>query len=63
MDQDPVLLSPDQLVSSTKLVRNLSGYLDTAQKKPIFIQRQDQIEAVILSINEYRNLLQGARTV
>ncbi len=56
-DDDPVQFGPKQLVSATKLVRNLSGYLNLAKKKPIFIERDQEVEAVIINIEDYRNLL------
>lgn len=57
VNEDPVLFGPQQLVSSTKLVRNMSSYLNLAQKKPIFIERDQEVEAVIVSIDTYRELL------
>ncbi|HHY28801.1 MAG TPA: type II toxin-antitoxin system Phd/YefM family antitoxin [Desulfitobacterium dehalogenans] len=54
---DFVMFGPKQLVSSTKLVRNLANYLDKAQKAPIFIERDQEVEAVLISIDDYRGLL------
>ncbi|MQL51801.1 hypothetical protein GFC01_05895 [Desulfofundulus thermobenzoicus] len=54
---DPVLFSPSQLVSSSKLSKNLGSYLDKAQKKPIFITREQEVEAVLMSLDDYRELL------
>jgi len=47
---DPVIFGPTQLVSSTKLVRNLSSYLDLAQKNPVFVARDQEVEIVIISL-------------
>lgn len=60
---DPVLFSPTQLVSTSKLVRNLSKYLDQAQKRPIFVSRDQKIEAVLMHIDEYRDLLRKLETM
>jgi PHD/YefM family antitoxin component YafN of YafNO toxin-antitoxin module len=54
---DPVLLSPGQLVSSSKLSKNLGAYLDKTRKRPIFVTRGQEVEAVLININEYRELL------
>lgn len=47
------------LVSSTKLVRNLSYYLDRVQAEPIFICRNSEIVAVLVSLEKYRKLIGG----
>ena len=57
MTNDPVKFSPYQLVTSTYLARNLSQQLDSARKDPIFIQREQEIQWVLLNIDEYRRLL------
>lgn len=54
---DPVKLSPRQLVSATKLVRNLAEFLNKSKEGPIFIMRKEEVEFVLLSIEEYRKLL------
>ncbi|KUK10218.1 MAG: Prevent-host-death family protein [Clostridia bacterium 41_269] len=58
ISDDPVLLTPSQLVSSSKLVRSFSSYLNKAKKRPLFITREQEIEAVLISIDEYRRLLE-----
>lgn len=55
---DPVAFGPKQLVSSSKLVRNLSAYIDQTKKRPIFITRDQEVEAVLISLDEYRELLE-----
>lgn len=60
---DPVQFGPKQLVSSTKLVRNLSSCLDMAQKAPIFIEREQEVQAVLISVDDYRNLLREEEKV
>ena len=54
---DPVLLSPAQLVSSSKLSKNLGAYLDKVRKRPIFVTREQEVEAVLINIDDYRDLL------
>jgi hypothetical protein len=54
---DPVKFSPSQIISSTKLVRNLAMYLDEVKKRPLFILRNNKIDTVLISIEEYRELL------
>lgn len=54
---DPVMFGPQQLVTSSKLSKSLGSYLDKAQKRPIFVQRENEVEAVLININDYRDLL------
>lgn len=54
---DPVLFGPSQLVTSSKLSKNLGEYLNKTEKRPIFIQRDNNVEAVLINIDEYRALL------
>ncbi len=60
---DPILFGPNQLVTSSILSRNLGNYLNKAEEKPIFIQRGNNIEAVLINIDEYRALLMEERRV
>ncbi|MGI5912641.1 MAG: type II toxin-antitoxin system Phd/YefM family antitoxin [Syntrophomonadaceae bacterium] len=60
---DPVLFGPAQLVTSSKLSKNLGEYLNKTEKRPIFIQRDNNVEAVLLNIDEYRALLLEERKV
>ncbi|NHM28023.1 type II toxin-antitoxin system Phd/YefM family antitoxin [Desulfofundulus sp. TPOSR] len=55
--EDPVLLSPSQLVSSSKLSKNLGAYLEKIKKRPVFITREQEVEAVLINIDDYRDLL------
>jgi PHD/YefM family antitoxin component YafN of YafNO toxin-antitoxin module len=55
---DPVVFGPRQLVSSSKLVRSLGTYLDQTKKRPVFIMRDQEVEAVLINIEEYRELLE-----
>lgn len=57
---DPVRFSPNQLINSTKLVRNLASCLNTAKKYPLFITRSrgEEIEFVLISLEHYRSLLE-----
>lgn len=58
---DPVLFGPNQLVTSSILSRNLGSYINKAEEKPIFIQRDNNVEAVLINIDEYRALLMVER--
>jgi hypothetical protein len=60
---DPVKFSPNQLVTSTKLVRSLSHFIDVSKEYPLFIARGDEIEAVIMGIDQYRELLRARKEV
>ena len=60
---DPVLFGPGQLVTSSKLSKNLGEYLNKTEKRPIFIQRDNVVEAVLMNIDEYRALLLEERKV
>ncbi|MDN5327177.1 MAG: hypothetical protein PWP41_1873 [Moorella sp. (in: firmicutes)] len=55
--EDPVLLSPSQLVSSSRLSKNLGAYLNEVRKRPIFVTREQEVEAVLLNLDDYRELL------
>ena len=55
---DPVAFGPKQLVSSSKLVRSLGAYIEQSKKRPIFIMRDNEVEAVLVSIDDYRILLE-----
>ena len=54
---DPVRLSPKQLVNSAKLTRSLAFYIEQAKKRPIFITKNNEVEAVFIGLDEYRKLL------
>jgi hypothetical protein len=54
---DPVKFSPSQLVSSTQLARGLSQQLDKAMKVPLFIQRDQEVQWVLMSLDEYRRII------
>ena len=56
-ERDPVRLAPTDLVSSSKLTRSVATYLDAAKKRPLFITRGQEVDAVLLSLDEYRSLL------
>ncbi len=60
---DPVLFGPQQLVPSSKLGKSLGMYLDKAQKRPIFITREHEVEAVLINIDDYRALLLEERKI
>ncbi|WP_338835874.1 type II toxin-antitoxin system Phd/YefM family antitoxin [Neomoorella thermoacetica] len=60
---DPVLLSPSQLVSSSKLSKNLGAYLNEARKRPIFVTREQEVEAVLLNLDDYRELLREEQKI
>ena len=52
-----IWFATDELISSTKLVRNFSSVLDSFKNKgvsKIWILKNNNIEAVILSKDEYR---------
>lgn len=55
--EDPILLSLKQLVSTSKLSKNLGKYLNQVQEAPLFVMRGSEPEAVLLNINDYRILL------
>lgn len=56
-EKDPVRLAPSDLVSSSKLTRSLATYLDAVRKRPLFITRGQEVDAVLISLDEYRSLL------
>lgn len=58
---DKVRFSPDQLISATQLVRKLSFNLDKALRKPLFIQRNHEVEWVLMSLDEYRKLMRDKK--
>lgn len=54
-----VKFSPDQLASSTQLARNLSHHLNNALKYPLFIQRDQEVQWVLMSLKEYIKIMEG----
>lgn len=52
-----VLLSPHELITSTKAAARLPRLLDTLPKQRWFIQRRGKIEGVLISLEEYKRLL------
>jgi len=52
-----VLLSPNELVSSTKATAQFSRLLDKLPDQRWFIQRRGKIEGVLISLEEYKRLL------
>jgi len=53
-----LLLSPDELITSTKAAAQLSRLLDSLPDHRWFIQRRGRIEGVLTSLEEYRRLLE-----
>ena len=53
-----LLLSPDELSTSTKAATQLSRLLDSLPDQRWFIQRRGKIEGVLTSLEEYRRLLE-----
>jgi PHD/YefM family antitoxin component YafN of YafNO toxin-antitoxin module len=52
-----ILLSPDELITSTKATAQFSRLLDQLPEQRWFIQRRGKIEAVLISMEEYKRLL------
>lgn len=55
---DKVKFSPNQMVSTTKIVRTFAECLEKAQEQPIFITRANEVVGVLMSLDEYRKLLE-----
>jgi len=53
-----LVLSSDELISSSIAARELSRLLDRLPEKKWFIQRNNKLEAVLLGIEEYERLLE-----
>ena len=53
-----LLLSPDELFTSTKAATQLSRLLDSLPDQRWFIQRRGKIEGVLTSLEDYRQLLE-----
>ncbi len=51
-----VMLSPDELVTSTQAAAQLPRLLDKLDGGRWFIQRRNKIEGVLISLNEYERL-------
>lgn len=56
-NDDPVYLTPKQLVSTSKLSRSLGTYLEAAKKRPLFVTKDSEVEAVLINIQDYRELI------
>jgi PHD/YefM family antitoxin component YafN of YafNO toxin-antitoxin module len=52
-----VMLSPSELITSTKAATQLSRLLDRLPNQRWFIQRRGKIEGVLISLEEYKRLL------
>jgi len=53
-----ILLSPDELITSTKAAAQFSRLLDSLPEQRWFIQRRGEIEGVLVSLEEYKRLLE-----
>ena len=51
-------LTADELITSTKATKELPRLLDRLSEKRWFIQRNNRLEGVLLSIKEYERLLE-----
>ncbi|MBM4464117.1 MAG: type II toxin-antitoxin system Phd/YefM family antitoxin [Chloroflexi bacterium] len=51
------LLSPNELITSTKATAEFPRLLDKLAEQRWFIQRRGKIEAVLISLEEYKRLL------
>ena len=51
------LLSPNELITSTKATAEFSRLLDKLPEQRWFIQRRGKIEGVLISLEEYKRLL------
>jgi hypothetical protein len=56
-------LTADELITSTKAARDLPRLLDHLAEKRWFIQRNNQLEGVLLGIDEYQRLLESEEEV
>ena len=54
---DKTKISLNQLVSNTQLVRSLPHCLDMTSKHPVFIQKNNEVKWVLLSLEEYERLI------
>ena len=53
-----ITLTPDELISSSRAASELSRLLNQLPQKKWFIQRNNRLEAVLLGIDEYQQLLE-----
>ena len=53
-----LVLTADELITSTKATRELPRLLDRLPEKRWFIQRNNKLEGVLLGIEEYERLLE-----
>jgi len=53
-----LILTADELITSTKATRELPRLLDHLPEKRWFIQRNNKLEGVLLGIEEYARLLE-----
>ena len=52
-----ILLSPDELITSTEAAAQFSRLLDSLSDHRWFIQRRGKIEGALISLEEYKRLL------
>jgi len=53
-----ITLTPDELINSSRAASELPRLLNQISEKKWFIQRNNRLEAVLLSIDEYQRLLE-----
>lgn len=53
-----LILTTDELITSTRAARELPRLLDHLPEKRWFIQRNNKLEGVLLGIEEYERLLE-----
>jgi PHD/YefM family antitoxin component YafN of YafNO toxin-antitoxin module len=56
-------LAPNELITSTTAARELPRLLDRLSEQRWFIQRNNQLEGVLLSIEEYEHLIESEEEV
>ena len=56
-------LTADELITSTTVARELPRLLDRLSEQRWFIQRNNQLEGVLLGIEEYKQLLQSEEEI
>lgn len=51
-----VNFSPEQLVSSSQLVRGLAHKLEQTKIHPLFIQKNHEVKWVLMSLEDYKKM-------
>jgi len=55
---DPIIMSPSQIITTIKISKSPNSFLDKLKNnKPLYVMKDDDIKAVVITVDDYRRLL------